>query len=161
MAASGVSGLTSKQKIEKITQEGDLHIKLSPGHAVTRSFQFLVDSHVLYIASPVFKAMFGPGSSFRERKELESGIGGATALPVIELHDDDAEALRTVFNILHNKHSRVPRSVTYHQFLEIAILADKYELREPIQIWAEIWSEPYLMAEDMMKPEDSEWLFIL
>lgn len=83
--------------------------------------------------------MFGPGSVFRERQELESGGKNGYKLPLIELHDDNIDALRIVLNILHSRHSKVPETITFNQLLDIAILADNYQLQEPLKIWAEKW----------------------
>lgn len=137
-----------------IFSSGDLYIDISTTSKVET--RFLVDSHVVYVNSPVFRAMFGPDSSFKERKALEET---KNEIPSIVLHDDDPDSWRIVFNILHGRHKKVPRTVTHAEFLGIAMLVDKYELQEPVQIWAEAWFAGFNRA-DMMKLDCPEWLFI-
>ncbi|PVH93496.1 hypothetical protein DM02DRAFT_661914, partial [Periconia macrospinosa] len=55
---------------------------------------FSVSSKVLQLASPVFRAMFGP--QFKEGHQLLQGES-----MVVKLEEDDAALMGIIFNILH------------------------------------------------------------
>ena len=90
---------------------------------------FQVSSKVLGLASPVFKALFGP--SFAEGQFV---IDNAR---LIELHDDDPEALDIMCCLLH--HEPAPPSPFGIERLEkMAIIVDKYDCVRAMHYWAKL-----------------------
>ncbi|TGZ82638.1 hypothetical protein EX30DRAFT_193564 [Ascodesmis nigricans] len=90
----------------------------------TPTTSFLVASKCLTLASPVFSAMLH--GHFLEASSLSTT--GSVTISV----DDDPEILCIIFNILHYRHRQVPSSLTSAQLLELAVVADKYDLADAI-----------------------------
>lgn len=88
---------------------------------------FQVSSKVLSLASSVFKALFG-----RNFVEGQFDIDNAR---LIELHDDDLEALDIMCCLLH--HEPAPPSPIGIEHLEkMAIIVDKYDCVRAMHYWA-------------------------
>lgn len=81
--------------------------------------EFQVSSKVLSLASPVFKALFGP--NFAE--------GQATTRKTsrIQLHDDDAESMRFMCAVLHHKCAS-GNSIGLERLERLAVVTDKYDV---------------------------------
>lgn len=109
-------------KLDIIDPDGDVIIAIGKSG-------FQVSSKVLSLASPVFKALFGP--NFAEGQFV---IDNAR---LIELHDDDPEALGIMCRLLH--HQPVPPSPNSIEVLEkMAIIVDKYNCARAMLYWAKL-----------------------
>ncbi|CAK1360128.1 hypothetical protein CB0940_06230 [Cercospora beticola] len=93
-----------------------------------------VSSKVLSLASPVFKTMLGP--DFKEGKRLSKH--GSLNLP---LPDDDGEDMTIICNILHFRHSKLPRQLDTIKLQDISVLADKYSCTMALGPIVEHWVE--------------------
>ena len=108
--------------------------------------QFQVSSSALCLASPVFRAMLGAKGKFKESKDLQEKKGCEPPLE-ITLSDDDPKALAIILRIIHHQHEHVPESLAEENLWQIAILVDKYDLREATMIWINLWVKPYLNSD--------------
>ncbi len=93
----------------------------------------LVSSKHLKLASPVFKAML-QHCCFKEGELLKTG-GKAE----VSLHDDDPITFEILMYITHNRPKRVPRQITLETFVKLAILVDKYQMHEIMDLYVEMW----------------------
>jgi len=84
--------------------------------------RFRVDSRCLSAASKVFKAMFR--SKWSEGRDLSHSEPKDVALP-----EDDPFAFFVICCVVHHCNDKVPDSLASQQLLEVAIAADKYELK--------------------------------
>lgn len=112
--------------------DGDLLLRL---HLAKRKgfVDMTVSSKHLMLASPVFKAMFRP-NGFQEGESLRS-----RDLTVVDLPDDDPEAFEILMNILHGQSRKVPDQVTLTRLREVTVLADKYQILDPLHIYVKQW----------------------
>lgn len=83
-------------------------------------------------ASPVLKAMLGP--YFKEGHRLVQ-----PGLTEIELPEDNAEAVETVFNIIHGRNDRVRETLDPDRLLQVAIAVDKYDCLVPLMFVMNTW----------------------
>ena len=120
--------------------DGDILLLLSSSEGSAR---FQVSSSALCLASPVFRAMLGAKSKFKESKDLQEKKCGEPPLE-ITLGDDDPKALAIILRIIHHQPSYVPESLSEQNLWQIAILLDKYDLREATKFWIDLWVKPYL-----------------
>lgn len=81
--------------------------------------EFQVSSKVLTLASPVFRALFGP--SFAE------GQPGSSKVSRIRLYDDDAESMRVMCAVLHHKCAGA-NGIGLERLERLAIVTDKYDV---------------------------------
>ena len=121
--------------------DGDILLLL--GDILRGSARFQVSSHALCLTSPVFRAMLGANGKFKESKDLQGKKSGEPPVE-ITLHDDDPEALAVILRIVHHQHDCVPESLSEANLWQIAILVDKYDLREATKLWINLWIKPYL-----------------
>ncbi len=117
---------------------------------------FLVSSRHMILASPVFKTMLGPnfmeGLKLRARAELE-----------LPLPDDDPDAFRILLDIVHGHNRKVPREVDLPLLTRIAILVDKYQMLERVEIFSDMWIDQLLRNKCLPKtltPDLWSWLTI-
>ena len=89
--------------------------------------EFQVSSKVLSLASPVFSALFSP--RFAEGQLTSSNPSR------IELHDDDAESVRCMCAVLHQK-SPCANAIGLERLERLAVLANKYGVRTPLMIFS-------------------------
>ncbi|PGH09681.1 hypothetical protein AJ80_07632 [Polytolypa hystricis UAMH7299] len=101
------------------------------GASTGRQIRVKVSPKHLMIASPVFKAMLN--SKFKEGKGLADGFAE------VSLPDDNPEMLVILLNIIHGFSRRVPRILDLDDLLEAAILVDKYDLHEAVEVFSEMW----------------------
>lgn len=112
--------------------DGDLLLHLHASETA-ELVDMTVSSKHLILASPVFKAMFRP-DSFREGELLKS-----RDLAEVDLPDDDPEAFEILMNILHGWSSKVPEQVTLELLTKLSVLADKYQVLEPLAVYLRQW----------------------
>lgn len=131
-----------------IDEDGDLKIELDGGSVV-------VSRKALSLSSPVFRAMLGKNSKFRESTEKPVDDNG---IQTISFPDDKFQAMVTVARITHLQSDLVPKEVFFQHLYQIAILCDKYDLKRCLGPWIDIWAKPYL---DSYAAEGFEgWLFM-
>lgn len=119
--------------------------------------RFKVSSQVLCIASPVFRAMLGPSSSFKEACELRASAVSSEPY-VLQLGEDDPQALVVVLNALHLQGSKVPISISFQNLVDLAIICDKYDCAPGVTLWADVWTEVW--KKYALEPGFERWLFI-
>ena len=95
-----------------IDPEGDVIL-------ICNDSEFQVSSKVLSLASPVFKAFFSP--NFAEGQPTSDKTSR------IRLHDDDAESMRLMCDILHHKCAS-PNGIGLERLERLAVLTDKYDV---------------------------------
>jgi hypothetical protein len=133
---------------------GDLILEVSSDAGTAR---FKVSSQVLCIASPVFRAMLGPSSSFKEACELRASAISSEPY-VLQLGEDDPQALVVVLNALHLQGSKVPISISFQNLVDLAIICDKYDCAPGVTLWADVWTEVW--KKYALEPGFERWLFI-
>ncbi|KAA8574626.1 hypothetical protein EYC84_003877 [Monilinia fructicola] len=113
-----------------------------------REIHMLVSSKHMVLVSPVFKAML-QWSNFKEGYAAKAH--GKVEVP---LPDDDPDAMRILVDIVHCHHKDVPRKVKLGLLTHLAVLVDKYQLHDAVQIYSDMWIShakkrfPSSMAED-------------
>ncbi|EEQ87937.2 uncharacterized protein BDCG_03057 [Blastomyces dermatitidis ER-3] len=65
---------------------------------------------------------------------------------VIQLFDDDANALILLFRVLHHKIQAIPTKRTPSQLLDLAVVADKYCCEKPLFPFTGVWLQGHLEA---------------
>ncbi|RVD83686.1 uncharacterized protein DFL_005465 [Arthrobotrys flagrans] len=130
----------------------DLKVVLKNEHG---SFSFLVSSHVLSIASKVWRRIINPGRLKPLEGEVLSGYG---SVQIMTLEDDDALALDLIFQILHLQADKIPDEISFKLLRNIAIVSDKYECGRALNPWPKLWMEPYEHLATTCGYED--WIFI-
>jgi len=98
------------------------------------SIKYAVESNILRLASPVFRAMLG--DNFREGAEL---VSSRNELYTLELPEDDAKAMCTLLCILHHTSRQVPTAISQSELLHIAITLEKYDCYEALFPWTQLW----------------------
>ena len=147
---------TAKAELQKviIAEGGDLYLKV--GRLERELVVYQVASQTLWVASRVFRKMFGPDSPFSERILVKRA--GITGFPPAELTlDDDPVAFGHVLNVLHHRVHHIPKNVDFPVLVAIAAIVDKYELRDTMTHWAQKWLENWTSLVTTAGFED--WLF--
>ena len=116
---------------------------------------FIVSSHVMALTGKEWATMFGPDSSFftTESSNRPSGI------IQIPMPDDDPAALRVLLSVAHLKHSMIPKTLSFEELVQIAILSDKYDLAELISPWIGGWVK-HVQENYKENSNDRGWLFV-
>ena len=146
--------IVTRKKVAKVVcdPDGDCILVLPCEHGITR---FQVNSHTLCLASAVFRAMLSAKSNFREGQSLASRSTNSPPLEII-IADDDPPALATVLQILHFQYDCVTESPTTDQLFLVAVICDKYEMRQALELWWKGSSKPPIMEHGSYH----KWLFI-
>ena len=128
--------------------DGDLTMSLKGGN-------LRVSRKVLSLSSPVFRAMLGAESRFSESTDKEFERDGTQ---VVSFEDDDFQTMAIVARIMHLQSNQVPKKLTFKQLYQVAILCDKYDFKECLGPWPNIWAKPYLKSYALEGYEG--WLFM-
>lgn len=136
-----------------IIPNGDLQLDFTKDLA--QPIGLLVNRNILCIASPVFKAMLGDDSRFRDTMPKTMNADGTE---VISLEDDDFATMEILMNIVHLQGHKVPSIVSFLRLDLCARLCDKYDLGRSLGGWPEIWMKPHLPIVEIEGYE--RWLFI-
>jgi hypothetical protein len=152
-----------KQEIVRleICPYGDMQIVLKTAEVYAT---YLVSSHQLCSASPVFRAMLGPKSSFAEAVELRrhqastSSTNATKDLFEIVVEEHDPVALAAVLYVIHGRPQFLPDEISFENLMEVAIIVDYYDCAEVMQPWDEKWMKQW--REYAEKPGYENWLFI-
>lgn len=119
-----------------IAPHGDLMLEVRTFAGIAK---FKVASAVLCLASPVFRAMLGPNSSFKEACELRDSKA-LNEPHMIPLGDTDPQALAVILYALHLQTDKVPRFVSFENLYKLAVTCDKYDCANAVSLWASIWT---------------------
>ncbi|KAK1829729.1 hypothetical protein QBC39DRAFT_383863 [Podospora conica] len=92
-----------------------------------------VDSHCIRHASHVFSAMFKP--PWMENAMLSNPNGPAE----LALPEDNARAMYHVCCVMHHRNDLIPRKMPAREVLQVAIVADKYDMCTALQYAARGW----------------------
>jgi len=150
------SANTAKSEPQKviIAEGGDLYLNVG---RLEDKLVYQVASQTLWVASRVFRKMFGPDSPFSERILVKRA--GITGFPPAELTlDDDPVAFGHALNVLHHRSHQVPKNVDFPVLVAFAAIVDKYELRGTMTLWGQKWSQNW--TSSLKKPGFEDWLFV-
>lgn len=131
-----------------IDPEGDLYMKLDGG-------SLKVCRKAISLSSPVFLAMLGVNSKFKEATDMTLDRDG---VQIVLFEDDKFETMTIIARIIHLQNDNVPVSMTFKQLYQVAVLCDKYDLKRCLGPWTNIWATPYL--DCYARPGYEEWLFM-
>jgi len=122
-----------------------------------RTVRFQVNSHSLCLASSVFRAMLGINASFKEGSALRNR--NASSPPInITLEDDEPKALAVLLRIVHHQYDWIPRTLDVSQLYQVAIVCDKYDMRDVLGLWLDQWIP--LATQCGGKIVGDQWLYI-
>ncbi|TDZ23553.1 hypothetical protein Cob_v003136 [Colletotrichum orbiculare MAFF 240422] len=114
-----------------VVPDGDVILVVGLGD---EQAELRVDSLILKRASRVFSAMLGPrfkeGQKLLDRGTTTTGPGDPLK---INLPDEEPEIMELVLNILHHQNSRVCQIAAADSILEVAVIADKYDLVDALK----------------------------
>lgn len=119
----------TRDPLADIAPHGDVVLLIGPDKACLR-----VWSQCLRTASTVFDVMFGPYWS--EGRGLSSN-----APPEIALPEDNPDALRTIFCVLHHRTADIPATLEPNKILDIAVASDKYDLAAALKLAIAQWMD--------------------
>lgn len=131
-----------------IDADGDLTMRVKGG-------KLKVSRKVLSISSPVFQAMLGAKSQFKESTDKEFERDGTQT---VSFEDDNFQTMAMIARIMHLQNDQVPDKLTFKQLYQVAILCDKYDLKRCLGCWPKTWADPYLNSYALEGYEG--WLFM-
>ena len=134
-----------------VAPEGDLLLEVPSKNGLAR---FKVSSQVMCLVSPVFRAMLGPSSMFKEACELRA----SPSCYRLSLEGDDPEAFVAILYVLHCQTEKVPSSISFEDLFHMAIICDKYDCALAVAVWVDIWTTGW--RESAFETAYSEWMFI-
>jgi len=129
---------------------------------------YLVSSHLLCSASPIFRASLGPSSGFVEAIELRRLQEVATATSVSDdslynmpIGDDlgfDSTAMAVVLYVIHERTEHIPKTIEFEHLHNIAIICDYYDCAAAMSPWNKAWMLP--LEKLVLESGYEDWLFI-
>jgi hypothetical protein len=135
-------------QVSNIDPSGEVRLVLNVG-------ELKVSRKALCLSSPVFSAMQGDHSRFKESSVEALDEDGVLNIP---LGEDDYNPMKTLMRVIHHQNDQGALRVSFHELKDLAIVCDKYALRNCILPWASIWSQPYVDRAE--KDGYKSWLFI-
>ena len=118
------------------------------GEAETGQRMYKVQSLLMTMTSPVWKVMLAPGSFLEGNPDV-----------LVELPDDDPDALLILLRILHFQNDLVPKELpSFDCLVEIAVLCDKYDTVNVVRPYLENWMSPWIQF--CFEPGYEHWLFV-
>jgi hypothetical protein len=130
----------------EISARGDVILQfsnlLSPTQPVLR---FRVSSHMLMAASPYFSRILAPSNgrvgSFEEevntpsppRRQICNDGATVKVYRMVQNETNKYEALTTLLHACHFNNDKVPREVTFEEFVSIAEVCLRYECTSPLE----------------------------
>ena len=123
----------SNRAMTVLDQEGDLRLEIGPEHA-----PFLVDSRALARVSPVWRrSLFGDAAT-TQRVQGRPWI--------VQLPDDDEQALGFLLGVAHGVLPRSPESVRHDEVCALSVTAAKFDMVHLLRPWAEGWCASLMKA---------------
>ena len=149
------------KNIEKVAAiqfdpDGDVIFVLPCSDGTAR---FQINSSVVCLQSPVFKAMLGGNSQFKEARDLATRDAIGPPLE-ISLADDDPKALAVILRVVHLQHEWVPVILSGDRLHQVAILCDKYDMSRALGIYLDRWFKPYPVEQGEVLKMADKWLFM-
>ena len=142
----------SPTSYSELDEDGDLELRVHEADSdETKTFK--VNKGTLCLASPVFRAMLGRKSKFREAVS-----DAQQERPEITLKEDDAMAMEIVLRVLHMKGAHVPNAISFPLLVAITSLCDKYALSKSMGYWPRVWAGVHYRSWYSHETED--WLLI-
>ncbi|PGH31789.1 hypothetical protein GX50_05455 [[Emmonsia] crescens] len=131
-----IDGTVPKQKASAAADTELLLNNAVENDVITCEQEVLVraSSRHLILASSVFRAML-------QRKFSESNALHKTGSVEIPLPDDDPDAFLILLNIIHGHMRKVPTELDIVTYTQVAVLADKYDVHEAVEIFSNFWFE--------------------
>ncbi|KAF3925394.1 hypothetical protein ABW21_db0204518 [Orbilia brochopaga] len=137
----------------QISPDADLVVHLTNSDSSLPITKYYVTASSLRQASPVLSRIIAPGPRFKQPSRIQHA--GRECL-LVTLEDDDSEALRIVFHLLHLNFDALPgiHAVTWETMRDTALIWDKYNISNLIR-------PPWLsfFRRMMMGPACEDWLF--
>ena len=138
-AESVVEGAATSEAAETSFSDSDDSIwgghKTAPTldeNGLCQDVRIRVSSKHLTLASPVFRAML----KVKYKEGLDLCSQGHVELP---LPDDNPAAFLIILRLIHGQIRKVPRKIDFWMLTELAILVDKYELSETVEMLLDFW----------------------
>ena len=147
------TGKGGPEQYREIAIYGDVILKIP---AATGTTKLRVSSHVLCTTSPVFRAMLGPDSRFKEAYELR--MRSAEKPYELSLEDDYPYALTAILLALHCRDEMVPVDPKFKDLVGLAVVCDKYDCRGGVLSWVDTWTAAW--KSRMFESGYEEWLFV-
>lgn len=138
----------------EIDPNGDLILDITSESSTKHLLK--VSSNTLCLASPVFRAMFGPASPFQEGKALQEKTTGSAIRS--GLHDDHYNSLLIIMNVIHLRIRQIPTMMADDALYQLAVVCDKYEIAEVLLPWVAMWA--YERGNIAQKPGYEKWYTI-
>ncbi|KAK3906043.1 hypothetical protein C8A05DRAFT_12187 [Staphylotrichum tortipilum] len=127
-----IDGAVPPPEIFHLHPEADARLVIHGDSASDVPKEFLVSSAVLSVASPYFRALFGP--NFKEGIETRRGD-----CPTIVMGDDDLDGMETILSLLHFRTLKRYDTLTPEALAAIALLSDKYDCAKALRPWVSHW----------------------
>lgn len=158
MMAAGDAGKRGKKAVRDyvIAPRGNAVLEFAnTGGYDTPLLRFRVSSHMLAETSPIFEAVFGgqfshPRILDRDLRELDGQVprepprsvtcadGSSVKLySMPQLEPNKEEALTILLYAAHMQNDKVPREVSFTQFIAIAEVCLKYQCTSPLELFVE------------------------
>jgi hypothetical protein len=126
---------------------GDLKLSLQTPEV---NLTYLVSSHQLCCASPVFRASLCPSSGFLEAIDLRRSQTAATTvsddslyeMPIGEGLGFDPTAVAVVLYVIHRRTDQIPESIGFDNLLDIAVICDYYDCAAVMSPFDKPWIQP-------------------
>ena len=131
-----------------IDPQGDVKLVLDDG-------TLIVSRAALRRNSSVFRVMLDENSKFWEASDNAIGKDQLRNVP---LREDDFDTMEVVMRAIHQQNFKVPTEVSLYQLNNLAVLCDKYDLRECLTPWSFVWLAHCLPS--IKKSFYGRWLFI-
>jgi hypothetical protein len=94
-------------------------------------YQYQVSSLQLCQVSPYFDSMF--------RRKFKEAIPADDGKYYIEAEDFNPEAIEIAIYAAHSQYHNIPEDLSLHTFCHIALVADYYQMTEPLRPCRDIW----------------------
>lgn len=143
----------SSQSDDEIVYDTDYYSKQTNRASKITDSECKVSSRHLALASRVFRAMFDGGFQ-------EGIIPDNHQLRKVPLPEDDAQAMMVLLNIIYGLSREIPRTIDLQQLTAIAVLVDKYELHQVVEVYTDIWFHRLYNPHTIIESRLSDWIFV-
>ncbi|KAK5718669.1 hypothetical protein LTR15_008402 [Elasticomyces elasticus] len=130
-------------EVIEIAPHGDVLLLCSEEIENAKTIGLRVSSHVMSLASPVFRVLLAP--KFREGVTLAAATTVDIPLP------DNPDDMLVLCNVFHMRHDKVQPLLSANQLLRCAQLCDKYDcvmaMRPSFEVWVNVLAEVASLRE--------------
>ncbi|PQE15497.1 BTB POZ domain-containing protein [Rutstroemia sp. NJR-2017a WRK4] len=138
--------------VAEVQEPNDGDLIHEPVTKVAKRVELQVSAKHLMLASPVFKVMLREKDRFKEGEDLHN-----TGTVRIDLPDDEPLPFRILMNVIHCRSALVPKEVKPKTLYKLALLVDKYQMHDAVNLCSEIW----IAHQDLdILTDTSEKLFV-